>query len=83
MHVGMPVNLWVPIFFQWVWWVSVVLCSPQNMSLFAGSMSGDVGKVKEVLKQGADPNWHNVFYVSCLLQVMTNDENMSSKSTAM
>ena len=44
------------------------------MSLYAGSRSGDVGKVKEVLKQGADPNWHNIFYVSCLLQVMTNDK---------
>ena len=44
------------------------------MSLYAGSRSGDVGKVKEVLKQGADPNWRNVFYVSCLLQVVTNNK---------
>ena len=45
------------------------------MSLYAGSRSGDVGKVKEVLKQGADPNWLNFFfYVSSLLQVMTNNK---------
>ena len=46
---------------------------PQNISLYAACQRGQLDRVEMLLeKGGADKNWHNPYYVSCL-QVLNNN----------
>ena len=53
------------------------MCSPQNISLYAACKRGQLDRVEMMLENGgADINWHNPYWVSCL-QVLYNVVSVS------